>query len=182
MGRHQTVISTAIYSKAKTAIKETKALHIREYTRLKAIISAKENGINLAAKILQTSAKTIRVWAKRFKSEGIEGLKYKTGRGRKSKVLQPMRNEIMKWISKDSSITLKEIVLKLRESFNINSSISAVHRIVTSLKFAYITPRPIHYKQNKKSQNDFKKKSCCNIKANQIFIFLMNLGLVLILR
>lgn len=159
MGRHQKIITTAIYTKAKIAIKKLKVLRSREYTRLKTIISAKENGINITAKILKTCPKSIRIWAKRFDLEGIEGLKYRTGRGRRSKVSQSMRDAIMKWIAKDSSITIKEIVLKLKESFNIDSSISAVHRIVVNLKFAYITPRPVHYKQNKKAQSEFKKKS-----------------------
>ena len=88
MGRHQVVISDSIYNKAKIAIKKLQALRSREYTRLKAIISAKENGINLTAKILKTQPKAIRIWARRFELEGIEGLKYRAGRGRKSKVLR----------------------------------------------------------------------------------------------
>ena len=47
-------------------------------------------------------------------------------------------------------------------TIDVTTSIPAVHRILKKLGLAYITPRPIHYKQNKKDRDEFKKKSICS--------------------
>lgn len=158
MGRHQSIITESIFDRAKLALKQIQTVNSRESTRLKAIISAWNHGITLSSKILEISPKTIREWAKRFSSDGIKGLQYKSGRGRRSNINKSKRLVIKGWAKEDPSMTLKEVVLKLKERFDVTTSISAVHRILKKLGLAYITPRPIHYKQNKKDRNEFKKK------------------------
>lgn len=157
MGRHQTVISKTLYNRAKSELSQLSNINSREGIRLKALISAKENGITLVAKIFKISPLTIRRWAMRLAEDGLKGLKYKSGRGRKCNVPEAKQQLIKNWAEQDNSVTLKEIVIKLKELFGITTSIPAVYRILTKLDFSYITPRPMHHKQNKKDQNDFKK-------------------------
>ncbi len=162
MGIHQKIITEELRNQARAALKELRNTNSRESTRLRAIISAKTHGITLASKILEISPKTIREWAKRFSSDGIKGLRYKPGRGIKSKLNKSQGATIKEWVKEDPSMTLKEIVIRVKEVFEITTSISAVHRILKKLGLAYITPRPIHYKQNKKDRDEFKKKSICS--------------------
>ena len=39
----------------------------------------------------------------------------------------------------------------------LNVGKSTVHREMQKMKFSYITPRPVHYKQDKEKQEEFKK-------------------------
>lgn len=162
MGVHQKIITEELCNQARVALKELRNANTRESIRLRAIISARTHGITLASKILGKNPNALREWAKRFSSDGIKGLRYKPGRGRKSHVDTSKRAIIKEWLKKDPSTTLKELVIKVKESFDVTTSISAVHRILKKLELAYITPRPIHYKQNKKDRDEFKKKSICS--------------------
>ncbi len=47
--------------------------------------------------------------------------------------------------------------IKISEEFGLNISKSTVHREIQRMKFSYITPRPIHHKQDKNKQEEFKK-------------------------
>lgn len=158
MSRNQTIITSQIYNEAQLQLKNLSSKQTKEKHILKAIISAKDNGITLAAKILNIPPITIRRWAVRFQKEGINGLQCKKGRGRKTNVPEAVQNIIKQWVHENNSMTLKEIVIKLKD-FNVKTSISAVHRIMKQkLGLSYITARPVHYKQNKELQKDFKKK------------------------
>ncbi len=159
MGIHQKIISEELCNQATIALKELSNPNSRESIRLRAIISARKYGITLVSKILGKNPNTIREWAKRFFSEGIKGLVYKPGRGRASNVDRSKRAIIKDWLKKDPSMTLKEIVIKVKENFDVHTSSSAIHRILKKLGLAYITPRPVHYKQKKEDLDEFKKKS-----------------------
>lgn len=158
MGLSQQLITEEVYKDALSYLK-TMNKDGRRAIRLRAIVSAKENGVNIVAKIFGTTSNTLRNWVKSFKESGLEGLDYQEGRGRKSKLSDDHRQKILSWVKKDPSITIREILIKLKEQFEVESSKSAVHRILHELKLSYITPRPIHHKQNKSSQDEFKKKS-----------------------
>ena len=46
---------------------------------------------------------------------------------------------------------------------------STTHRIMQKLEFSYITPRPIHYKQEQKLKDEFKKNLV--IEENKLLFF-----------
>ncbi|OAM06106.1 MAG: hypothetical protein TV41_04395 [Wolbachia endosymbiont of Dactylopius coccus] len=66
---------------------------------------------------------------------------------------------IERWIEENPNITIKEAKIRILEEFGLNMGKSTVHREMQKMKFSYITPRPVHYKQDKESQEEFKKKS-----------------------
>jgi len=158
MGRPQTVITKEIYENAKKAIKKLPRIS-RVAKRLEILISSKENGITLAGKIFKVDADTIRIWSKRYKEEGINGLEYRPKKGRGSKINEEQTAELKKWIAEDNTLTLKKIIFKLKSKFGLDVSKSAVHRTLIKLRLAYIKPRPVHYKQDKEKQQEFKKKT-----------------------
>jgi len=157
MGRPQSIINKRVYEKAKVALKRGEHSS-RMMLRLKIIVSSREHGITLAAKIFGVSPNIIRVWAKRFAQEGMIGLQYREGRGRKRNINQAHEGTIYEWLKMDPNMTLKEIVLRLKEDFDVKTSIPGVHTLLSRLKLSYITPRPIHHKQNREAQLEFKKK------------------------
>jgi len=138
---------------------QTLSQNNRVYIRLRAIVSAKEQGVSVVAKVFGISGNSLRSWVKAFASEGLYGLDYKTGRGRKSNLSDIHIEAIRAMLKEDSNITINSIVIKLKQIYEVNTSVSAVHRILGKLNYSYITPRAVHYKQDKSSHPEFKKKS-----------------------
>jgi len=158
MGSKARLITEEIYNKGK-AILDNLSQTNRAEIRLRAIVSAKDHGVNLVAKVFGISSNTLRSWVKSFAAGEVGGLNYKAGRGRKSNISEEHRIEIYQWIKEDCNLTLDQIVIKLNKNFGVKSSKSAVHRILQKLNLSYITARPKHYKQNQNLQTEFKKKS-----------------------
>ena len=158
MGLSPQIITEDLYSSALKHLKDLGQIG-RKAIRLRAIVSAKEYGVGVVAKIFNVDTNTIRAWAKNFQSNELDGLEYKSGRGRKSNLSQEHLNIIAEQVKQDSSITIVKIVMKLKELYNVDTSRSAVHRALKKLNFSHISPRPKHYKKDEKLGIEFKKKS-----------------------
>ncbi len=151
-------ISEEVYNKAKEALVEV-ARGGDVSRKLQAIKSAKEHGISKIADIFGVSRVAIMSWIKDFSESGVDGLKLKAGRGRKSALIDREIAEVQKWLKENHNITLDGIRFKLKEAFNKDLSMGATHNLLKKLKFSYITPRPSHYKKDESSHDEFKKKS-----------------------
>lgn len=158
MGMSIRLITEELYEKASKSLCKMSEIN-RVSVRLKAIVAAKEHGVNLVSKIFNITSNTLRNWVNSFAKDGEEGLMYEKGRGRKSKILEVHRDTILTWIEQDCNLTLDKVVFKLKEQFGLESSKSAVHRVLSDLNLSYITPRPRHYKQEETKRVEFKKKS-----------------------
>ena len=151
-------ISADLYEQAKKSLK--KAGRDGEVgRRLQAIISAKKHGITAVAKIYSISRTTLMSWIRNFENESIQGLIIKPGRGPKSKISPEIREDARAIIKSNPNITIDHLRLKIMEKYDINIGRATVHRLMKSLSFSYITPRPRHYKSDKDLQEEFKKKS-----------------------
>lgn len=158
MGLTTRLITEELYNKGKVILENLSQTN-RSAIRLRAIVSAKDHGVNLVARVFDISSNTLRSWVKSFAAGELEGLDYKAGRGRKSNINEEHQVAIYNWIKENCNLTLDQIVIKLNESFEVKTSKSAVHRILQKLKLSYITPRPKHHEQNTNLQVEFKKKS-----------------------
>ena len=69
------------------------------------------------------------------------------------------KEKIKSWIEKNHNISIADVKENLEKQFNLQVSRSTVHRAMKEAGFSYITPRKIHYKQDKTVAEDFKKKS-----------------------
>jgi transposase len=127
MGSSTRLITEEIYNKGKLML-ESMSQTNRAAIRLRAIVSAKEHGVNLVSKVFGITSDTLRAWVKSFAAEGLRGLDYKPGRGRKNKITEEHQLAINGWIEEDCNLTLNQI--KLNEHFKIETSKSAVHREV----------------------------------------------------
>src|SRR3989338_114023 len=158
MGLAPQLITEAIYKEAVICLKKLSQDN-RAAIRLRAIVSAKEQGVNVVAKVFGVSTNTIRSWIKSFAKSDLLGLEYQPGRGRKSNLSDQHLQEILKWTKENPNLTILAIVEKIKKVFGIKSSKSAVHRVLKQLDLSYITPRPVHHKQDKTSHQAFLKKS-----------------------
>lgn len=157
MGLAPQLITEEKYQDALNALKQISKDN-RIAIRLRAIVSAKEHGVGITAKVFNITTTTLRSWVKGFKKEDKNSLEYKPGRGRKSSINEDHLNIIREWIEKDSSLTIEKILKRLEKECKLKSSKSSVHRTLMKLGLSYITPRPQHYKQHTEQQADFKKK------------------------
>ena len=154
-------ISDELLKKAELAVKALGTTG-EVARRLQAIISAKENGITIVAKIYRITRGTLLNWIKSFELEAEEGLKVKPGRGRKCAIDDEIAEKIRVHLQKDPNLTLRHIKILLEEKYHLKVSEMTVHRLMQRLSLAYITPRPSHYKSDKKLQEAFKKKPTKN--------------------
>lgn len=159
MGRKSHLISAELHKKAVSELAKLSQTS-RAGVRLQAIISTKTQGIGVVSKVFGVTANTVRSWIYSFKnSEKTEDLEFKKGRGRKGKIGLEHHERIQKWVAENCTMTLKEICLRLEEELGVKTCKSVVHRLLGKLKLSYITPRPVHHKQDKNTHDLFKKKS-----------------------
>ncbi|WP_410542987.1 IS630-like element ISWpi10 family transposase [Wolbachia endosymbiont of Tetranychus urticae] len=125
--------------------------------KLQAVIAGKESSISAVARICKISRTALTEWIKHLKFGRVEKLFSPSQRRRKSKLNKNQREQIEIWVERNPNITIKEVQIKISEEFGLNISKSTVHREIQRMKFSYITPRPIHHKQDKNKQEEFKK-------------------------
>ena len=82
MGIHPRLLTEDLYAMAVKDLR-TMSEDNRAAIRLRAVVSVKENGINVVAKVFSVTCTTLRSWIKSYQSSGIAGLEYTSGRGRK---------------------------------------------------------------------------------------------------
>ena len=145
----------------RIAKKELKKLGQYGYVskKLQAVIAASEHGIQEVARIYNVSRNSITSWIKIIKKMDIESLKAPKSRKRKQILNNEWMNIVKDWIMENPNITAKELREKIAKELNIELSLSTAYRAIKRLNFSYITPRPRHYKKDKKLGIEFKKKS-----------------------
>jgi transposase len=158
MARVSSAISDALLEKCKITLKKQgKTGEIAR--RLQAIISAKRHNISKVASVFGVTRVTMMRWIKDFDKESIDGLVVRKGRGRKRIFNKNDEDKIYKIIKNNPNITAKELKKVIESDLLKTVGIATVYRLMRDLGFSYITPRPTHYKQDKKQADDFKKKS-----------------------
>ena len=102
-------ISELLYNKAKEALQEVgRSGDVSR--KLQAIKSAKEHGISKVADIFGVSRVAIMAWIRDFSELGIDGLKIKAGRGRKSILLNEEVEKVKEWIKEDPNLTINDLL------------------------------------------------------------------------
>ena len=127
--------------------------------KLQAVIAAKDHGIKKVAEVFGITRPTLTEWIKSVSLGSFDSLFVSSGRGRKPKLSGSQLDEISFRIDSRHRTTCKQIKAFVKEKFHISISLSTANRIVKSLGFSYITPRPRHYKADRDEQEAFKKKS-----------------------
>lgn len=106
MARKSNAISEDLYEQAKKSLK--KAGRDGDVgRRLQAIISAKQHGITVVAKICNITRATLMSCIRNFEKESIQGLSIKPGRGRKSKLSAEIKEDVRGMIKANPNITIE---------------------------------------------------------------------------
>lgn len=130
-----------------------------EVNKLQVVISAGRNGITKTAEFFNISKTTLFKWIKSVSRGALEELNVGAGRGPKKKLSDEQEKAIKGWLEENSQMTINAVRLKILELWNVDLSLSTVHRLMKKLGFSYITARPRHYKQNVSALPEAKKKS-----------------------
>ncbi len=149
------LLSDKIVNLAKSELKKLGKLGLIA-SRLKIILAAKEHGITDVCRIHGISRTTLTDWIKRLNA-GVAALKNKPKKPQSP--LAPYENTIKEWIESNHNVTVKELIIRIKNELDVTIGQTAVRRVIKKLNFSYITPRPSHYKQNKALHPEFKKKS-----------------------
>ncbi|ANH81771.1 transposase [Niabella ginsenosidivorans] len=116
--------------------------------------------------LYNTSFKQITNWVHRFEQEGIEGLKDKRGRGRKSKLDEEQLERIKQLLLNESPIdfgfntatwTGPLVIDWIRKYFGLEYKKAQIYNILKSLGFSYQKEREYSRKQAKRSRKPLKK-------------------------
>lgn len=132
--------------------------------RLQAIVSCSEHPEGLVASVYNVNRSTIWRWIKKFKENGIEGIKDKPKGHRPSILSKDEQAQIKQWLIEDKKKTGEEIhwtlPLLLGEIHNIFNKIigkTTLWRLVRKMGFRQKVPRPFHAKSDPVAQDNFKK-------------------------
>lgn len=157
MGRITKAISDEMVAECKGELKKH-GIGGEIRRRLQAIVSAKEYGISQVSKIYNISRETLMRWIRKFKQGGSKAFAVAPGRGVKPKLNYQQQEKIRDIMTKEgANLTCKKLKVIIEEKFSVEISKSTAHRWMKRLGFCYITPRPVHHKQDKNTQEEFKK-------------------------
>ncbi len=120
-----------------------------------------------AAKVGGMDRQTLRDWAHRFNEEGPEGLKNRSGAGRRRLLTDKQMEELSAIVETgpdpaiDGVVRWRRIDLKrvIEERFGVTYSERTISDLLAALSFSHISGRPRHPKQDERVIEAFKKTS-----------------------
>ncbi len=118
-----------------------------------------------AAKVGGMDRQTLRDWAHRFNEEGPEGLKHRSGAGRRRLLSHEQMDELSVIVETgpdpevDGVVRWRRIDLKrvIEERFGVTYSERAISGLLAALSFSHISGRPRHPGQDSQVIAAFKK-------------------------
>lgn len=130
-------------------------LHLREGYKERAV-----------AQIMHVSNGKVHLWKERFESEGIEGLYDKEGRGCKAKLgeeeLSMIGSALAEGYRMKNGYTrpykTKDVAKLISDNFELSYTVRHVRRILRSIGFRLLVPRPRHKRRNQGNVEEFKQE------------------------
>jgi len=109
--------------------------------------------------------RTLMNWVKRFREQGIDGLKDQAGRGAKPylhpKERAAFKEAVLELQKKRSGGRVRgaDVLTLMKEKYNVEPALSTVYNTLKRADLVWITGRSIHPKANLEAQENFKKNS-----------------------
>lgn len=116
-----------------------------------------------AAAAIRVELRTLMNWVKRFREQGIEGLKDQPGRGAKSYLPENERaafkQAVLELQQKRSGGRVRgsDVLALMKEKYNVEPTLSTVYNTLKRANLVWITGRSIHPKADVEAQENFKK-------------------------
>lgn len=130
--------------------------------KLQAISALSHSTIKKVSEVFNIANTTLKFWIRTFEKSGIEGLESKVKNPKKPKLDMAQKDQVRRWIETNPNVTMKQLKFMIRKNFNIEISLVGIWKNVQKMNFSHITARSVHYKQDKKKLEDFKKNSKAN--------------------
>ena len=117
------------------------------------------------AEMFQISLTALRKWMVRFLTEGVDGLKEKTGRGRNRKLPIEKEEEFRRHVEElqgsreGGRVRGQDIQVLLKERFAIDYALPSVYHVLERCGLSWISARSKHPKSDPEGQQEFKKNS-----------------------
>ena len=156
------LLSSDIFLKAEEDFKNLKEGKVAK--KLLAIINYSRLSSTELSEIFKVSGKTILNWIKKYKEEGVEGLKEKRGGNYPPKLQADIWEEFLSYVikgedfdGKEINWTLKKMVKALESRYGIKISEEGVRLRLKKSNIVLRRPRRRHYKSNQDAQESLKK-------------------------
>jgi putative transposase len=164
MARPKEVITTELVKQAEADINSFSGYKVG--LRLQAIVSCASHPLETVSAVLGVSRQTVWRWIKRYRAEGVEGLKDKPRGHNPRKLADDQIDQIRAWLNTGQDAqgrtvhwTLGQLVLAIKNEYGIQISQTALWKLIRKIGFKQKVPRPSHAKADPKAQEDFKKNS-----------------------
>ena len=135
------------------------------HTRLLAIVKSLELQVGDVAKFLGYDRSIVSLWIKKFREQGVEGLKDRPKGHYPSKLGAVHKKQIAEWLDSQQDSdgkpvhwTIEKLRLEIKRVFDISISYTPLRLHLHKMGFVQKVPRPHHIKADKKAQEKFKKK------------------------
>ena len=145
--------------------KQERDARVKERVQIILFLKEKESYREISSR-LRITIGLITYWKKRFERNGIEGLKDKKGRGRKSDLDKNQLKEISSAIDKGIQMKdgykrgykTKDVREFIQDKFRINYTIRNCFKILRRLGYNLKVPRPRNKSRNQNSVDEFKEQ------------------------
>lgn len=117
------------------------------------------------AAFVRVDLRSLMRWVRRFRTEGLEGLKDKAGRGAKPLILPEyqtaFRQAVLELQEKRAGgrIRGRDVLELMHKKYGIDPSLKTVYNTLKRADLVWITGRSIHPKADLEAQETFKKTS-----------------------
>jgi putative transposase len=154
----------------KEPVEELRRLYRREKSatlarRLRIIIlAAQHETAETISQQVDLSPRQVQNWVRRYNRQGLAGLKDREGRGPKPPLTAQEADRLRTRLDagpgpEDGVCTLrgKDVQRILKEEFGKIRKLGAVYKLLHSLGYSSLAPRPRHHRADPEAQEAFKK-------------------------
>lgn len=138
--------------------------HHREKSRFLALSHFKEGKTpREIAALLRVTRNTVYTWIRNFKTQGIDGLKEKPGRGKKALIpdneMTAFRSAVLELQARrlGGVIIGKDVLQLMKDKYGIDCSLKSAYNHLKRARLVWISARSRHPNSNPEEQEEFKK-------------------------
>jgi transposase len=134
-------------------------------TKLKAISAVATDPVATVARVMKVSAQTVLRWVGEYREGGLDGLRPKPKRPRRSKLDAGQKETVLSWLDEGRTAggeevhwTLGRLSAAVAEEFGVALAPSTIWFWLRREGWRQRVPRPRHHQSDAAAQEGFKKK------------------------
>ncbi len=162
MGRSKVNADLQTVEKAEQQLERIKDSKLS--IQLKAIIASAEHPVENVADVLKVSRQSIFRWNRKFREDGVEGLRDRPKGHMRSKLTEGHKKEIERWILGSKNVegepvewTLKKLQKEVKDRFGIHAGTTTLWRYLKKMGLVPKKARPVHVKEDRGAWEGFER-------------------------